>query len=195
MFLSHSREKLLNAILYFVKKTKYCNTLKLFKLLNFLDFEHYRQTGRSVTGLSYEAWKQGPVPRELWKEIHEPPKDMQALITISIAKDELTDIPMRRDFAPKKQFDSKYFTKRELEIMERLAFYFKELTATDMSKYSHSPKMPWKKVYKGEGHKFVKIPYELTFESDKIIEDMPTIEKRELEYRNNALQEVRTHTK
>ena len=51
MFVSRQREKLLNAIVFFVTRTKNCNTIKLFKLLNFLDFEHYRQTGESVTGL------------------------------------------------------------------------------------------------------------------------------------------------
>jgi len=35
---------------------------KLFKLLYLLDFHHFRETGRSVTGLEYRAWKHGPVP-------------------------------------------------------------------------------------------------------------------------------------
>ncbi|MBV5275047.1 MAG: DUF4065 domain-containing protein [Lamprocystis purpurea] len=29
-----------------------------------LDFEDFRQTGRSVTGLDYQVWKFGPVPVE-----------------------------------------------------------------------------------------------------------------------------------
>ncbi|WP_423905919.1 hypothetical protein [Candidatus Spongiihabitans sp.] len=40
----------MNAIAYFSRNTKYCYTIKLFKLLYFLDFEHYRQTGSSVAG-------------------------------------------------------------------------------------------------------------------------------------------------
>jgi hypothetical protein len=27
-----------------------------------VDFTHFRETGRSVTGLDYQAWKMGPVP-------------------------------------------------------------------------------------------------------------------------------------
>jgi hypothetical protein len=42
MFVSHDREKLINAIVYFLGETNHCHTLKLFKLLNFSDFEHFR---------------------------------------------------------------------------------------------------------------------------------------------------------
>lgn len=192
MFANHSREKLINSILYFVEKTKYCNTIKLFKLVNFLDFEHYRQTGRSVTGLTYQAWPQGPVSPQLWDEIHQPPKDLGDSVRVVVARDELSDVPTRRDFTPQRKFDAKYFTKRELQIMERLAFYFSETTATDMSNYSHGPRMPWKKVYR-QGRKD-EIPYPLTLESDPIIKDMPTIDKQELEYKDNALKEIRENT-
>ena len=187
MFLSYSREKLLNAIVYFVRNTKYCNTIKLFKLLNFLDFEHYRQTGKSVTGLSYEAWPEGPVPKELWNEIHKPSDDFKKTVTVSVVKDELTDQPTRRDFLINKKFNPKYFTKREIEIMVRLALYFNELTATDMSRYSHSKGMPWSKVFRGKGKPPAQIPYDLTLESETIIKDMPTIDKAELDYRREAL--------
>lgn len=195
MFLTYSREKLLNAIAYFVQNTKYCNTIKLFKLLNFLDFEHYRQTGKSVTGLRYEAWREGPVPKDLWNEIkHQPSADFQKAITVSVIRDGLSDEPKRRDFQIKKRFESKYFTKRELEIMDRLVFFFVDLTASEMSKYSHSKGMPWHKVYKGERQPPAPIPYELTLVSDAIIKDMPTIDKAELEYRKEALAEIKSHT-
>lgn len=82
MFISHHREKLLNAIIYFTAKTKRCHTLKLFKLLYFLDFEHFRQTGQSVTGLRYVAWPKGPAPDELWHELDAPKPDLAAAISV-----------------------------------------------------------------------------------------------------------------
>jgi uncharacterized phage-associated protein len=39
------------------------------KLLYFLDFIHFKQTGKCVTGLDYYAWKRGPVPKKLFDEI------------------------------------------------------------------------------------------------------------------------------
>jgi hypothetical protein len=55
MLVTHDREKLINAIVYFLGATKHAHTLKLFKLLNFSDFEHFRQTGRSIFNLEYRG--------------------------------------------------------------------------------------------------------------------------------------------
>jgi uncharacterized phage-associated protein len=68
MIITHRREKFIQAIIFFSLKTKYCGKTKLFKLLYLLDFEHFRQTGRSVTGMDYYAWEMGPVPVALAEE-------------------------------------------------------------------------------------------------------------------------------
>jgi len=59
---NHNNERLVQAIVYFAHHTRSLGKVKLFKLLYLLDFEHFRQTGRSVTGQEYRAWKMGPVP-------------------------------------------------------------------------------------------------------------------------------------
>jgi len=68
MLVSQARQKLIHAVVFFASNTKYCGKVKLFKLLYLLDFGHFRQTGRSVTGLDYLAWKFGPVPLALAQE-------------------------------------------------------------------------------------------------------------------------------
>jgi hypothetical protein len=55
MLVTHEREKLINAILYFAHETKYLGKFKLFKLLYLLDFEHFRLTSHSVTELDCRA--------------------------------------------------------------------------------------------------------------------------------------------
>jgi hypothetical protein len=81
MFVSRDREKLLNALLYFLRETNHCHTLELFKLLNFSDFEHFRQTGRTIFGLRYRALPKGPVPTELFDEIKRGGvKDMRTVL-------------------------------------------------------------------------------------------------------------------
>ena len=85
MIITHSREKLINAVLYFSQNTKFCGKTKLMKLLYFLDFMHFKQTGKSVTDLDYFAWEQGPVPKEFFEEINNTPKeDLNAIITIKV---------------------------------------------------------------------------------------------------------------
>lgn len=69
MLTNHERQKLVEAVLYFATNVKKLGKVKLFKLLYFLDFEHFRDTGRSVTGMDYVAWKMGPVPEVLYSEL------------------------------------------------------------------------------------------------------------------------------
>lgn len=86
MLVSHEREKMINAIIYFANHTRHLGKIKLFKLLYLLDFEHFSQTGRSVTGLDYRAWKFGPVPVALEQEWEEPEADMAQAIRIELEK-------------------------------------------------------------------------------------------------------------
>ena len=55
MLVSRSRDKLINSILFFAEHTRALGKIKLFKLLYLLDFEHFRKTGRPVTGMEYRA--------------------------------------------------------------------------------------------------------------------------------------------
>jgi uncharacterized phage-associated protein len=80
VIITHEREKLIQAINFFARNTRKCGKTKLFKLLYFLDFEHFKLTGRSVTGLSYNAWKMGPVPVALFNEIEQPGDDLAKVV-------------------------------------------------------------------------------------------------------------------
>jgi uncharacterized phage-associated protein len=144
--LQYTRKKLLNAMVFFLKKTHKCGKLKILKLLYFLDFIHFRQTGKSVTGLTYFAWVKGPVPPELFYEIGNPRDDLRDHIAIlPAAPGEFLKM------LPRKKFDPQYFSRRELRIMAQLADIFKEADADDMSEVSHLPNKPWDKTKKEKG--------------------------------------------
>src|ERR1700686_592708 len=101
MFVSRNREKLINAVLYFLRETQHCHTLKLFKLLNFADFEHFRQTGRTIFNLDYRALPKGPVPTKLLDEIKRGGNsDLKAAISLFPVKEKITDELLRRDLKP-----------------------------------------------------------------------------------------------
>ena len=85
MLISHNREKLINAAIYFADNTQHCGKIKLIKLLYLLDFEHYRQTGIPVTGLEYRAMKMGPVPMALFEEWEALEPDFAEAIAIVLA--------------------------------------------------------------------------------------------------------------
>jgi uncharacterized phage-associated protein len=191
MFVSRDREKLLNAIIYFLRETNHCHTLKLFKLLNFTDFEHFRQTGRTIFGLDYRALPKGPVPTALLDEIRlGGANDMKAAINIVGVKDDITDELKRRDLKPRVAFDKKWFTPRELKVLARIAEFFRDLKADDMSEFSHENKKPWASVYdngKGQGRL---IPPELVFDAEPLMKEVPSIDPDDLKYRREMLRDI-----
>jgi uncharacterized phage-associated protein len=159
IFIKHNREKLLNAIIFFLNKTKKCGKLKLLKLLYFLDFIHFKQTGKSVTELRYFAWKMGPVPIELYHELDNPKEDLKEYIAI------LPGTPGEfLRMLPRKKFDPKYFSKREIRILEQLVEIFKTANADNMTEISHLPNEPWEKTIRNKGDS-AEIDYMLSLDS------------------------------
>jgi uncharacterized phage-associated protein len=167
MVIDHSREKLIHAINFFARNTQFCGKTKLFKLLYFLDFEHFKLTGRSVTGLEYFAWPKGPVPKALQDEIAEPGQDMRAHV---IFKEKRTAKGNMVVPTPVGRFNDSVFTKRELSLLESLALRHRDDLADDMIEATHLENLPWDKVYNKEGRKQQLIPYELAIRTQELDE-------------------------
>jgi uncharacterized phage-associated protein len=186
MLIDHQREKLLNAAVYFARNTDKCGITKLFKLLYFLDFEHYKQTGRSVTGLVYNAWKMGPVPEELYEEIPAPEPDFAQKLS-------LQPIPTRYDnpliqIVASVDFDPSNFSRREVKLLEDLAAEFKTSTADEMIEATHVPTLPWHRVYVVEKQRRGRIPYEygVPDEDKELISDLDRERREFVEAYNDA---------
>jgi uncharacterized phage-associated protein len=140
------RKKLLNSILYFAKNTRHANTTKIFKLLNFFDFEHFCLTGYPSIGLEYFSFPKGPVPKELWYEFKggNVPEDFQKDLGINIeSKDEADPNFIEYQFKAKHNPDLNVFSPRELQILENLVLIYKYCTASEISKISHEKEKPW----------------------------------------------------
>ena len=150
---------MINVIIYFAKNTKYCGKTKLLKLLYFLDFSHFKLTGKSITGLEYFAWEMGPVPKDLFEELSGNMKvDMKAAIQ---------DLPEDgfQQIRPNKQFDDQFFSKKEMELLDDISFVFKDSKANTMVESTHLKNQPWDRTLKEKGE-FQKIDYMLAIDSD-----------------------------
>ncbi len=149
------RKKLLNAVLFFAKNTKHVNLTKLSKLLYFLDFMHFKQTGYPSIGLNYYAFPKGPLPKDFWLEIKDGnvPEDFRGKLALIPKTDDLApnfkEIEVRAIKGP----DLSIFTPRETKILDDLAFIFKEARAWEISEVSHLPKQPWDVTIKNIGEK------------------------------------------
>jgi uncharacterized phage-associated protein len=163
MLKPHEREKLINAVVYFASNTAHCGKIKLIKLLYLLDFEHFRQTGRSVTGLDYSAWKLGPVPAAFFQEWEQWQADF--VEAIEVRPERVIDYDLLK-VVPKIAFDDSYFTRRELRLMEQLAERFRDELSKPLVNFTHDEKGPWSKIWdsgRGFNHH---IPYSLAIRDD-----------------------------
>ncbi|RKT47504.1 Panacea domain-containing protein [Thiocapsa rosea] len=177
MLITHEREKLINAIIYFAKNTRAPGKIKLFKLLYLLDFEHFRQTGRSVTGLEYRAWKFGPVPIRLMQEWEDLEPDLRAAIAIEPKR--VYDF-VRETVIPQAEFDDSHFSKRELRIMEELASIYRDELSPKMIDVTHAENGAWGKVWKDGAGNDRTIDYKLSLADDDPIR--PAIMEAAYEY-------------
>lgn len=158
MHVDHQREKFVQTVVFFAKSVRKLGKTKLFKLLYFSDFMHYRDTGRSMTGLDYFAWKMGPVPVEFFEEIAHPKPDLAACV-------EFRETPVASGkmlaVTAKSAFDPQFFSKRELRILEQLAREFRDATAEEMVEKTHLENSPWHQVWNVEGRHQASIGYDL----------------------------------
>lgn len=163
MLIGRDRQKLIQACVYFATHTQGCGKVKLFKLLYLLDFAHFRETGRSVTGLDYLAWRLGPVPIELAQEWDELEPDLAAAIEIVL--EQVFD-HVRERVVPRVGFDDSHFTRRELSLLRQLA----EQYATDLSQpmvnVTHADRSPWATIWDGGRGSNQRIPYTLAVSVD-----------------------------
>lgn len=163
MISTHHREKLIHAIVFFAKKTRHFGKTKLFKLLYLLDFDHFRETGRSVTGLKYYAWEMGPVPVALAEEWDEFEPDLKA--AIKIKRERLFSFS-RQKVSPGIEFDDSYFSKRELRLMEKIEKQYHNHIAKDMVDVTHAENSAWQKVWAGGKGRNEHINYQLSLADD-----------------------------
>tara|TARA_R110002073_G_scaffold311557_2_gene482684 strand:- start:148 stop:705 length:558 start_codon:yes stop_codon:yes gene_type:complete len=162
MPISREREKLLNALIFISENVDKRSKTKYYKLLNFCDFKHFEKTGRSITGLQYNALERGPVPLKLHEELDHPKPDfIQHLLK------------RRKDYGggyealqlePRKQFNADYFSPFELEILTEICKRHFSDSASEISEFSHFETGPWHEVWEVQGNRNGPIPYELVIE-------------------------------
>lgn len=182
MLVDRRRGKLLNSIIYFANHTRMCGKTKILKLLFLLDFDHFRQTGRSVTGMKYYAWKMGPVATDLYEEIDHPEPDF--LDAVRVDRVQIIDHE-REQITPVGTFDPSHFSRREMRLLEEISARYREQSAGEMVEVVHAENGAWDKVYQGGKGKGSEIPYSLVLDDDPERDIVLEKEKESREVREN----------
>lgn len=130
-----------------------------------MDFEHFSQTGKSVTGFEYQAWKFGPVPADLMEEWEELGADMAQAVHIESEK----VIDYERQAVKVNAgvvFDDSYFTPRELRIMQSISDKYHKTYSPKMIDVTHEQNGAWDKVWQNGRGAQQYIPYALSIQDD-----------------------------
>lgn len=181
-----SDEKLRNAIIYFARHTgKYLGLTKLMKLLYYLDFRHYRETGFPVTGQSYRTWQHGPVPVGVWDEIRNRMDRGLSLGSVVLAIPGKDEAGFLIRAMHKAKFDEDVFTRREMRIIKEIAEIFKDIPANLIVAATHARNEPWRKTLDEMGENAA-IDFELIFDGSEDPETMALIRERQVEYRESC---------
>ena len=169
--------KFLNGIKYFIKNTKNVGMTKLFKLLYFWDFLHFKRFGTSVTGQDYYAYPFGPVPKRFYNEIStgDLPKFFSDHIKINEVKEEDDDYKQFKFLLKNRSIDLECMSPNEIEVLKEVAFIYKNSPAIEMSEITHLKNTPWDKT-KDKGL-FKVIDYFLAIDEDTDL-DKDTIRER-----------------
>jgi len=147
-----TEQKIINAIIYFVKNTKDCKKTKLFKLLYYLDFIHFKRFGLSVTGYDYITMPYGPVPSKLLAQFekNEFPEEFKKNFSVEKVTDEDDNYSFQIILKNNKP-DLEWFTPNEFSVLEEVAFMCKESPAKDLVEATHFRNTPWDKTVKSKG--------------------------------------------
>ncbi len=135
---SLNKEKYINSILFFLEKinNRYLGKTKLMKLLYFLDFGYYENTGKSITNDRYVWYPHGPVPSRA--------ETVLRLMEGEIIKRSQVKFGTRRQerYLPLLKFDSSIFSADELMALERTALTFEEHSTKAIEDEAHRD-IPW----------------------------------------------------
>lgn len=158
MLINHDREKLVEAVVFFAANVRKLGKVKLYKLLYFLDFKHYRDTGRPVTGLDYFAWPMGPVPKALQDELNAPAADWQGRVAFTETRTGRGTMLAVKALG---SFNPQHFSKRELKLLQELVDEYKDADSGSMVDATHLENQPWHEIYEVRKEKQQRIPYSL----------------------------------
>ncbi len=189
-YISRNREKFIQSMVYFAQNTnwKKLGKKKMCKLLFALDFEHFNQTGRFVTGIAYYAYDHGPYPRDEFNSISDnnSPEDVSKFLAI-FPRSNYYDNDVEGYLIKAKdkvKFNKKIFTPREIEIMARLAEMWKDSSGEMIEQWSHGKNKPWDIVWNIEKRKYqiIDYTYAITEDSPLTKEEAEAMLKEEREF-------------
>ncbi len=140
-----NKEKIGNLIIYIASKVNNLYLTKLLKLLYIIDEESVIESGVPVTWLSYNVWKMGPVPTDVYYELNFNNTDYLSDFVETASNSRGTKI------LAKKQFNDAEFSDFEMSLIDRLLSQYGNLSPEELIELLHKEDSLWHKIVKEHG--------------------------------------------
>ena len=141
--------KISNLLLYIIKTCdpQFNDKLKLNKMLFYADFNHYKNTGRSITGLTYRAAPYGPVPT-----------NYDYIFAYLTNEDRMIESEFKRSqnsgvvefFQATKPYELSVFDGDEMETINQIINQLKNTPSWELVELSHKERA-WKELNSSSG--------------------------------------------
>ncbi|ACX76283.1 conserved hypothetical protein [Fibrobacter succinogenes subsp. succinogenes S85] len=126
------KEVLLNAALWVATKLPedQCRLHKIFKILWFADLYHLKKYGRTVTGDTYIAMNNGPVPSVLYDEMKFTPSEGDAFRRFDKGSEKGFVVPL-------KTVNSDFLSESDIEALSYSFDLYKDKSFDELTRLSH----------------------------------------------------------
>lgn len=134
--IKYDREKLRELALYIAEKMqgeRYFGATILNKALFYCDFEWFRETGKPMTGATYQKLNYGPAPREILSVIKSLCNDGSAEIITRA-----TYVGRQKRLVPKRRAKlDEHFKPEQIALVNEIISSLTDVTAGSISAFSH----------------------------------------------------------
>lgn len=130
-----NRTKYKQAILYFASTISQQGRVQLYKLLYFLDFDHFHQHQQSVTGETYRRLDMGPAPSNIDAIIKE--MEAEGLVKECVIPTAPAGYAPRKTLEALASFDLSAFSADEQESLRRVIRDYGSKSGIELTELSH----------------------------------------------------------
>lgn len=131
----HQLEKIGNTLIYLSDKVGEFNKTKILKLLFLLEESSIKKYGYPFFGVEFQLWKYGPVLKDVYIDLSEE----EPLILKRYIK------RVQNIFSPIASFNDDEFSNNDLELMDTIISFSKNLSASQLVNYTHDSNSLWSK--------------------------------------------------
>lgn len=151
----YDKQKLTEIVLYILNKAKGLDYYHVFKIIYFANMAHLTKYGFPMVADEFCALKDGPVPSALYDCIKNDvscDKELQSMLDNTVQKG--TDDAYYM-LEAKREADMDYFSKADIEALDRSIFENVNLSYKDLRAKSHGRE--WKRAFAKQGRKVMDV--------------------------------------